>query len=362
MKKIIMSMLVALSLLLVTGCQKEMKTIPNTTKAPVTIITDAHESNIYFKSDVFGSGDFETIEDLKLTKVENALYQYEITVTLPKKGQFRFENADGSYKNTNMEQEHFKINEAGNIEVVHSGRYHFVVNSLTGSIISTLEVKSVDRDDFIKDDLKKGTPIVLTAYIQYFEYDGKTVDIFMQDEDGGYFTYGLTVTEDEYNAFNNHLYKEITILGEKDKVNGFFELSSISEWYFSNPKGDREFRATPYDITSIVTDYDAMSTHQGELITLDCTVELCRDEENNPCAFLYKYNGTGRAGDDLYIHITEKSGIELVVETDVFKDGSELYEYVENNLQVGDKITVVGYLWWYNGPQPHIISLVPQGE
>ena len=38
--------------------------------------------------------------------------------------------------------------------------------------------------------------------------------------------------------------------------------------------------------------------------------------------------------------------------------GTEVYEAVKQ-LQVGDKIDLVGFLYWYEGPNPHIIGVTP---
>ena len=40
--------------------------------------------------------------------------------------------------------------------------------------------------------------------------------------------------------------------------------------------------------------------------------------------------------------------------------GSEAYEAVRN-LQIGDVIDLEGFLYWYNGAQPHITSVVKAG-
>jgi hypothetical protein len=47
----------------------------------------------------------------------------------------------------------------------------------------------------------------------------------------------------------------------------------------------------------------------------------------------------------------------MCVESYLTGDGTDVYEAVEA-LQIGDVIDLTGFLYWYNGVNPHIISVV----
>ena len=53
---------------------------------------------------------------------------------------------------------------------------------------------------------------------------------------------------------------------------------------------------------------------------------------------------------ETYIHETHSARL-------VCADGTEVYDAVEA-LKVGDVIDLEGFLYWYNGAQPHITSVV----
>ncbi len=74
-------------------------------------------------------------------------------------------------------------------------------------------------------------------------------------------------------------------------------------------------------------------------------------------AFLYKWNGSGAEGDDLYFNVSVGGNTyTLCVESYLCGLGSEAYEAVRA-LKVGDVIDLEGFLYWYNGAQPHITSV-----
>ena len=78
--------------------------------------------------------------------------------------------------------------------------------------------------------------------------------------------------------------------------------------------------------------------------------------------FLYKWNGTGDKGDDLYFKVrVGEHELTLVVEADEYNLDTELYQAVEA-LNVGDKVDLTAFLYWYEGPQPHLSGLAPAAE
>ena len=78
--------------------------------------------------------------------------------------------------------------------------------------------------------------------------------------------------------------------------------------------------------------------------------------------FLYKWNGSGEPGDDIYLKVkVGENEMTFVVETDEFSKDKGIYKAVED-LQIGDRIDVLAYMYWYEGPQPHLCELIPAAE
>ena len=63
--------------------------------------------------------------------------------------------------------------------------------------------------------------------------------------------------------------------------------------------------------------------------------------------FVYKNNGSGTEGDDLYFTISlQGREYKVLVESDEFGPGTEIYEAVKQ-LSIGDVIDLEGFLYWY---------------
>ena len=74
-----------------------------------------------------------------------------------------------------------------------------------------------------------------------------------------------------------------------------------------------------------------------------------------PFAKKYKWNGTGQEGDDLYFNASiDGATYTFTVESYLRGPDSEVYQTVKD-LQIGEEIEMEGYLYWYEGVNPHII-------
>ena len=96
---------------------------------------------------------------------------------------------------------------------------------------------------------------------------------------------------------------------------------------------------------------------QNEKIAInDLTVVAANDEG---AAFLYNWDGSGAAGNnnDLYFNVSDGTNTyTFTVESYLCGEGTDVYTAV-TNLKVGDVIDVEGFLYWYNGAQPHVTSV-----
>jgi hypothetical protein len=89
------------------------------------------------------------------------------------------------------------------------------------------------------------------------------------------------------------------------------------------------------------------------------TVAPSTDANGNEAAFLYKWDGSGSQGDDLYFNVAMGDQV-FTFSVNVYMLGtgvdSDVYKAIEA-LEIGDVIDVTGFLYWYEGPQPHVTSV-----
>ena len=87
------------------------------------------------------------------------------------------------------------------------------------------------------------------------------------------------------------------------------------------------------------------------------TVEAANDDGD---AFLYKWDGSGTEGDDLYFNVSlDGNTYTFTVESYLCDKDSDVYKAVQN-LKVGDVVDMEGFLYWYEGVNPHITSVSVQ--
>ena len=88
------------------------------------------------------------------------------------------------------------------------------------------------------------------------------------------------------------------------------------------------------------------------------TVEaIGKDDQGNDAAFFYRDNNSGQEGDDLYFNVSlNGKTYTFTVESYLCDKDTDVYKAVKN-LKIGDKIDMEGFLYWYNGVNPHITSV-----
>lgn len=114
------------------------------------------------------------------------------------------------------------------------------------------------------------------------------------------------------------------------------------------------FIAEPTDVTELLGT-DELISHQNELVSFTgMTVEAADD---SGAAFLYNWDGSGTEGDDLYFNASYNGETyTFTIESYLCDSSSEVYSAVKN-LEVGQTIDMEGFLYWYEGVNPHITSV-----
>jgi hypothetical protein len=72
---------------------------------------------------------------------------------------------------------------------------------------------------------------------------------------------------------------------------------------------------------------------------------------------MYNWDGSGEDGSDLYFNVSYNGETyTFTVESDLCGPGTDVYEAVKA-LNVGDTVDMEGFLYWYEGVNPHITSV-----
>ena len=191
--------------------------------------------------------------------------------------------------------------------------------------------------EYIAADLD--SEVVIETYVQGHQswWDNK-ITVYCQSEDGAYFLYELACSEED--AAKLVPGTKIRVTGSKGEWAGEVE---IMDGTFEFVKGD-SFIAQPLDVTNLL-DSDELIKHQNEFVSFTgMTVENIE----------YK---NGEPGDDIYVTLGHNGGsYSFCVEVYLTGTDSDVYTTV-GSLNVGDTVNVEGFLYWYEGMNPHITSI-----
>ena len=176
--------------------------------------------------------------------------------------------------------------------------------------------------------------------------------LYTQDQDGAYFIYDVACSQEDYDKLTPGT--KIQVTGYKAEWSGEIE---IMDGTFQIVEGGDTFVAEPLDVTELLGT-DTLIDHQNQLASFKgLTVEPSQDASGNEAAFLYSWDGSGTDGDDLYFNASYNGQTyTFTVESYLCDNTTDVYAAVKN-LQVGQTIDMEGFLYWYEGVNPHITSV-----
>lgn len=186
--------------------------------------------------------------------------------------------------------------------------------------------------------------VVIEAYVQAHQswWDNK-VTVYAQDTEGGYFIYELACSEED---------AEKLVPGAKIKVTGY-----KSEWAGEVEIADATFEfeeADPFiaeaeDVTALLGT-DELAEKQNLFVAFKGVTVEAYDESG--AAFAYQ--DPENKAKDLYFKVSyEGATYEFCVESYLCDESSETYKAV-TELEVGQVVDLEGFLYWYEGANPHI--------
>ncbi len=223
------------------------------------------------------------------------------------------------------------------------------------------EVKVSTYEEFAALPTDGSAVVTVEAYVQAAQNYDAGASLYLQNKEGAYFVYGAKLSEEDYakivesadmkegwKGIGNGMKVQVT--GTKAEWSGEVELTDATATVIDD--GDK-YVAEPVDITAALPTDPAAYMNQKVALT-DMTVVAANDAG---AAFIYNWDGSGTEGDDVYFNV-EKDGMTytFLVESKLCYAGSDVYEAAKA-LEVGQVVDLEGFLYWYEGPQPHITSI-----
>ena len=208
------------------------------------------------------------------------------------------------------------------------------------------EVALMTYEEYAKAEIED--PIYVETYVQATQswWDNK-ITVYGQNEDGAVFIYNLSCSEED--AAKLVPGTKIAVKGFKAEWAGEVEIAEGATFEFVEAD---PFVAEAKDVTDLLGKEELIA-HQNEKVAFKgMTVEAYDD---TGAAFAYK-NAENKT-DDLYFKVSKDGQTyDFCVEFYLCNNETEVYKAVEA-LQVGDVIDIEGFLYWYNGANPHVTSV-----
>ena len=215
------------------------------------------------------------------------------------------------------------------------------------------EVTGMTYDEYMAAELKTDVEVVTYVQAKQGWWDNK-ITVYCQSKDGAYFAYKMVCTEAD--AAKLVPGTQIKITGSKANFSGEIE---IVDGTFAFVEGGDTYIADPMDATALLGTEDLIK-HQNKKVSFkDMTVVASKDKEGNEKAFLYGWDGSGSADSDSDLYFNVSTGDKtytFCVEYYLCGPDTDAYKAVAA-LKVGDKVDIEGFLYWYEGAQPHVTAV-----
>ena len=199
--------------------------------------------------------------------------------------------------------------------------------------------KAMTHEQYMAAEMQ--AEVTVETYVQAHQswWDNK-VTVYCQSPDGAYFLYELSCSEEDAAKLTPGT--KIRVTGNKGEWAGEVE---IMDGTFEFVKGD-SYVAQALDVTALLGT-DEMISHQNEFVAFKgMTVEAISYKNDEP-------------GDDIYVTLSKDgTSYEFCVEVYLTGPDSDVYTTV-GALNVGDTVDVEGFLYWYEGMNPHITAITP---
>lgn len=192
--------------------------------------------------------------------------------------------------------------------------------------------------DYAAADLDSDVVIEFCVQATQSWWDNK-ITVYGADQDGAYFIYNMACSEED--AAKLVPGAKIRVTGYKSEWAGEVEVAEGATFEFVD--GDA-YIAEAVDVTELLGTDALVEKQNQKVLFTDMTVSAVSYKNNEP-------------GDDIYVNFT-KDDVEYYFCLEYYLNGSdaEFYDMV-GNLEVGQVCDVEGFLYWYEGANPHITAV-----
>ena len=208
----------------------------------------------------------------------------------------------------------------------------------TGEDTGVVEVSAMTYAEYAAAELDAPVSVLFTVQATQSWWDNK-ITVYGADKDGGYFVYNMVCSQEDAEK----LVPGATILvnGFKTAWAGEVEINADATFEFVDAES---YISSPVDATALLGTDELIDLQNQKVLFTDMTVS----------AVSYK---NGEPGDDIYVNFT-KDDAEYYFCLEYYLNGSdeEFYNMV-GNLEVGQVCDVEGFLYWYEGANPHITKV-----
>ena len=215
-------------------------------------------------------------------------------------------------------------------------------------------VPVMSYEDFMAADID--SPVTVETYVQakqsYYE-EQSTATLYTQNEEGAYFIYNMTITQEDYDKLVEG--QKIKISGYKSEWSGEIEITDATYEI-----QDGNYIAEAKDVTDLLGK-DELVEYQNQKVAFKGLKSVdTEDPGGDLLRFLYGTDGNGYPGDDLYFSV-EKDGETYLFTVESYLCGpdTDVYKAVES-VEEDAIVDLEGFLYWYEGPNPHITSMTVQ--
>lgn len=205
-------------------------------------------------------------------------------------------------------------------------------------------------EEYMAADLD--SEVVIEAYVQAKQswWEDKAT-LYTQDQDGAYFIYNSVCSEEDYAKLVPGT--KIKVTGYKTEWSGEVEIAEGATFEIE----EGSYIAPVTDVTDLLGTDDLINYQNQFVAFKGMTVEASQDATGNDVAFLYNYDGSGEDGNDLYFNVSlNGQTYTFTVESYLCDNTTDVYNAVKN-LKIGDTVDMEGFLYWYEGVNPHITSV-----
>ena len=196
--------------------------------------------------------------------------------------------------------------------------------------------------------------VEVECYVQATQswWDNSIV-IYAEDPDGAYFGYKVVCSEEDAAKLTPGT--KINIKGFKTFYKGMPEIAEGATFTFVNDGGF--YISEAQDVTALLGNDTLVEKAGIRAAFKGMKVEPIANGDGVESAFLYNWDGSGSEGSDLYFNVSvDGKTYNFCVESYLCGADTDVYKAVQA-LQIGDVIDMEGFLYWYDGVNPHITSV-----